>query len=76
MLSNRHHYPQPGRPPYQPGRPPVNPPYHPPAQPGMRLAHAYVPWQTYDTVYSPQEALNRGTLFPELYLAIPPMGKV
>jgi hypothetical protein len=31
------------------------------------LAHAYVPWQFYTGEYPPNEALNRGTLFPELY---------
>lgn len=36
---------------------------------GMRsvLAHAYVPWQTYDKAFSPKEALNKGTLFPNLW---------
>jgi hypothetical protein len=33
----------------------------------MQLAHSYVPWQFYETAFSPQEALMRGTLFPELY---------
>lgn len=33
----------------------------------MQLAHSYVPWQFYDTAFSPQEALMKGTLFPELY---------
>jgi hypothetical protein len=33
----------------------------------MQLAHAYVPWQFYERAFSPQEALMRGTLFPELY---------
>lgn len=32
---------------------------------GMKLAHSYVPWQYYDKAFSPQEALMRGTLFPE-----------
>ena len=31
------------------------------------LARAYVPFQTMNQVYSPNEALKRGTLFPELY---------
>ena len=34
--------------------------------PYFRLAHAYVPWQCLNTVYSPAEALCNGTLFPEL----------
>lgn len=33
----------------------------------MQLAHSYVPWQVYDKAFSPQEALMKGTLFPELY---------
>lgn len=33
----------------------------------LQLAHAYVLWQYYDTAFSPQEALMKGTLFPELY---------
>ena len=33
----------------------------------MMLAHSYVPWQYYDKAFSPQEALIRGTLFPELF---------
>ncbi len=35
---------------------PVNPMY----------AHAYVPYQTYRSTYSLEEAMERGTLFPEL----------
>ena len=30
------------------------------------LAMAYVPWQHLHTVYEPEYALERGTLFPEL----------
>lgn len=33
----------------------------------MKLAHAYVPWQHYKQAFSPREALQKGTLFPELY---------
>ncbi|PAB59912.1 spore coat associated protein CotJA [Anaeromicrobium sediminis] len=33
----------------------------------MILARAYVPFQRLDKTYSPEEALMRGTLFPELY---------
>lgn len=54
-----------------------NKPYKPQKQMGMpqgniedrsmQLAHAYVPWQYYDAAFSPQEALMKGTLFPELY---------
>lgn len=31
------------------------------------LARAYVPFQIMNQVYSPKEALDKGTLFPELY---------
>lgn len=34
--------------------------------PYFRLAHSYVPWQNYNVVFNPSEALDRGTLFPEL----------
>jgi hypothetical protein len=35
---------------------------------GQRLlAHAYVPRQEYGSVYSPCEALVKGTIFPELW---------
>ncbi len=30
------------------------------------LAMAYVPFQTFEKVYEAEQALNRGTLFPEL----------
>lgn len=33
----------------------------------MLLAHSYVPWQSYNAAFGPQEALMKGTLFPELY---------
>lgn len=29
-------------------------------------AMAYIPFQQYETVYSPEKALERGTMFPEL----------
>jgi hypothetical protein len=32
------------------------------------LAMAYVPWQSWNQVYEPPKALERGTLFPELDL--------
>lgn len=38
----------------------------------MRLAHAYVPFQTFTNSYPPEEALRRGTLFPELYMPYRP----
>lgn len=31
-----------------------------------RVGYAYVPVQTFNDIYSPAEALCRGTLFPEL----------
>ena len=37
----------------------------------MMLAHAYVPWQFYENAFCPQEALMKGTLFPELWGAYP-----
>lgn len=30
------------------------------------LAMAYVPFQTFETIYDPEQALDRGTIFPEL----------
>ncbi|MFW6238269.1 MAG: spore coat associated protein CotJA [Bacillota bacterium] len=38
----------------------------------MKLAHAYVPVQQYTDNYSPTRALNRGTLFPDLYMPYNP----
>ena len=38
---------------------------------GMLLAHAYVLWQCYEDAFNPQEALMKGTLFPELYGVYP-----
>lgn len=56
----------PQAPPFPPC-PPVTPISPTPGPCGM-LAHAYVPWQCYNVVYSPCEALDKGTLFPELYM--------
>ncbi|WP_034634492.1 spore coat associated protein CotJA [Desulfofundulus thermocisternus] len=39
--------------------------------PPLRLARAYVPPQRYGRTYSPAEALEKGTLFPELYSPYP-----
>ena len=36
--------------------------------PGLKLAHAYVPYQVMNKVFSSKEALCKGTLFPELYM--------
>ena len=33
----------------------------------VMMAHAYVPYQTYMQAYPLTEALDKGTLFPELY---------
>lgn len=38
---------------------------------GMKLARAYVPRQTYGQIYDPREALQKGTIFPELYRLYP-----
>lgn len=47
--------------------------YCPPGiSPDMKLAHAYVPNQVMGQVFSPQEALQKGTLFPELYMPYVP----
>jgi hypothetical protein len=35
--------------------------------PQARLAQAYVIWQRYGPIFSPAEALEKGTIFPELY---------
>lgn len=37
-------------------------------------AHAYVPYQSYTTVYPLEEALEQGTLFPELTNLYDPYG--
>lgn len=37
----------------------------------VRLAQAYVIWQKYGPTFSPAEALEKGTLFPELYSPYP-----
>jgi hypothetical protein len=34
----------------------------------MRVGYAYVPIQKFGETYTPEEALKRGTLFPELDL--------
>ena len=34
---------------------------------GLELARAYIPYQVYTESWSPKEALERGTMFPELY---------
>ncbi|MDU4959434.1 MAG: spore coat associated protein CotJA [Sporomusaceae bacterium] len=37
----------------------------------MVLAHAYVQWQNYQKAFCPEEALTKGTLFPELWGVYP-----
>ena len=44
--------------------------------PNNDLARAYVPFQIMGTVYSPREALKKGTLFPELYKPYIPKDKI
>ena len=41
--------------------------YEESVRPDSSLARAYVPFQFMNQVYSKEEALKRGTLFPELY---------
>ena len=36
--------------------------------PNMKLAHAYIPFQYYSNKYSLEEVLQKGTLFPELWM--------
>lgn len=41
----------------------------------LRLARVYVPIQQFGAVYSPMQALRRGTLFPDLDIPyVPPTG--
>ena len=40
------------------------------------VGYAYVPYQQLTSVYSPEEALSNGTVFPELNLTICEYGKV
>lgn len=37
----------------------------------MELAKAYIPYQQYVNSYPPMEALDRGTMFPELFSPYP-----
>lgn len=39
--------------------------------PSLPLAQAFVVWQKYGQTYSPAEALQKGTIFPELYRPYP-----
>jgi hypothetical protein len=49
----------------QSGKPDPRPPQSP-VQPNLELARAYVPDQPYTRIFSPEEALCQGTLFPDL----------
>lgn len=53
-------------PPHHSPTQPVEPPY-----PEMELARAYIPYQSYGPTYTPAEALEKGTLFPDLYRPYP-----
>lgn len=44
-----------------------NPNLNEPKKQKFRLARAYVPYQKLHKVYKPDEALLKGTMFPELY---------
>ena len=39
--------------------------------PPPRLAQAYVIWQKYGPTFTPAEALEKGTIFPDLYSPYP-----
>ncbi len=41
----------------------------------IQLARAYVPFQRFTKNYSPQEALKKGTLYPELWMPYRPGGR-
>ncbi len=48
-----------------------NPNFRPMPQPPHSTSNfvvgmAYVPWQTFGTIYDPCKGLSRGTIFPEL----------
>ena len=42
--------------------------YFRPDTDNVKLAHAYIPFQRYSSKYSLNEALNKGTLYPALYM--------
>lgn len=35
--------------------------------PYMKMAHAYVPYQFWGNTFQPADALQKGTIFPDLY---------
>ena len=41
-----------------------------------RVGYAYVPYQAFGEIYSPEEGLERGTIFPELDLPITVYGPI
>ncbi|WP_041606154.1 spore coat associated protein CotJA [Halothermothrix orenii] len=43
-----------------------------PGRDRMRLSRAYIPFQRYTSRFSLEEALQKGTLFPELYMPYRP----
>ena len=43
---------------------------------GIELARAYIPFQVYTRSFSPEEALVKGTMFPELYRPYHRRGKM
>lgn len=45
--------------------------YIPPFPPNSKLARAYFIYQRYTRSFSPKEALDKGTMFPELYSPYP-----
>ena len=55
----------------------MTPYHHIPVMPiAPRLAEAYVPYQYYTHTYPIFEALDKGTLFPELYRPYVEKGRV
>jgi hypothetical protein len=64
--------PMPPLPPMPPVPPPPQPGPVPPPVPEMRLARAYVPYQTYGRTFDPAEGLLKGTIFPELFMPYDP----
>lgn len=41
--------------------------FNPYEEKGTELAQAYVPFQKFGSLYPPEEALKKGTIFPALY---------
>jgi hypothetical protein len=51
-------------------------PFRPVYPDGLELAQAYIPYQEYTKSYCPEEALAKGTMFPELYRPYDGRGKM